>query len=114
MTRILTIDPKVRDIWRFYPLRIPGKSSCPKCGAPSLLVQSMSGGFVTRNCPNACSYETLPKQVFMNELDLWIACPECKCRMEAGIVPDANYGFVCTKCNVAIRLCDLLPRWEDL
>jgi endogenous inhibitor of DNA gyrase (YacG/DUF329 family) len=74
----------------------------------------MKGGFVTRNCPLCGNYETLPGKVFKYELDLWVACPECRRRMEPTVLPDQNYGFVCEDCDVAIELYSLLPRFDEL
>ena len=108
------VDPKVRGIWKIYPVRVLGRSISDCCGEPTLLVQSMEGGFVTRNCSRCGQYTTLPERVFKNEIDLWVACPKCKGRMKPEVLPDKNYGFVCTPCDICIKLSDLLPRWEDL
>jgi len=107
------LDPEIRKIWKTYPLRISGHSLSKCCSETTILVQSMEGGFVTRNCPKCGNKETLPEQAFKNELDLWVACPDCKRRMESTILGN-NYGFVCESCQVSIQLSDLLPRWEDL
>lgn len=108
------ISEKIKEFWKSYPLRIPGYSFCKNCDTASVLVQSMKGGFVTRNCPNCNQPETLPNSVFLEELDLYVACPECKQRMEAQILPDKNYGYICVDCDGYISLPDLLPRYEDL
>ena len=110
---IYQIDPSVREMWRTYPVRIPGGSQCPRCDVETVLVQSMEGGFVTRNCAHCNDSTPLPKDVFFS-LNLWVACPECSRRMTPNELPDRNYGYVCRKCDVGIRLSDLLPRWEDL
>jgi hypothetical protein len=73
----------------------------------------MRHGFVTRNCARCSKKDNLPEAVF-RQLGLWVACPECKERMAADILPDKNYGFVCESCGIAIQLFALLPRWEDL
>jgi hypothetical protein len=73
----------------------------------------MKGGFVTRNCPRCNTPKTLPETAFM-KLALWVACPECKARMRAKVLPDKNYGYFCEKCDIAIQLSELLPRYEDL
>ncbi len=73
----------------------------------------MKGGFVTRNCPDCNSPSTLPNHVF-EELDLYIACPECRIKMESKILDDKNYGYVCEDCKISIALYDILPRYEDL
>ena len=111
--RLHPINPEVREVWKTFPLRISGHSQSTCCNEPTILVQSMEGGFVTRNCSKCGNKDTLPVQVFMNELDLCVACPDCKRRMESTLL-NKNYGFVCESCQVSIQLSDLLPRWEDL
>ncbi len=108
------IDPKIREIWRLFPLRLPGRSESWCCRMPTILVQSMSGGFVTRSCSRCGKKETLPEAVFLGELDLWVACPKCRLRMAPRVLEDKNYGYACEDDQLIIRLCDLLPRWEDL
>ncbi len=111
--RIHPVDARTRDFWKSYPVRISGHSISECCGKPTLLVQSMEGGFVTRNCPQCGSRTTLTHDAFFNEIDLWVACPDCKQPMKRDMI-DKNYGFVCEPCDVAILLAALLPRWEDL
>ena len=111
--RIHHVDSSVRELWRRYPVRLPGASTCSHCNVETVLVQSMERGFVTRNCPYCNSSTSLPKDVFFN-LQVWVACPECNRRMSPDVLPDTNYGYVCFSCEVGIRLSDLLPRWEDL
>jgi len=108
------ISDKIRGFWKSYPLRIPGNSVCDSCSQETVLVQSMKGGYVTRNCPDCNSPETLPKTIFLEELDLYVACPECKLRMDAEVLPDKNYGYICDDCEISIALFELLPRYEDL
>lgn len=110
----IQIGSTIRDFWRVYPVRIPGHSTCRSCSEPTVLVHSMEGGFVTRNCPKCNHPNKLPKEIFRDKLDLWVACPRCKKRMEPDILPDKNYGYVCRVCNVSIALFELLPRYEDL
>lgn len=105
-------DSEIWRIWRIYPVRIPGQSISPCHNEQTVLVQSMDGGFVTRNCPQCGSKDTLPGYVFQN-LDLWVACLQCKARMTPEIV-DKNYAFACHRCELYVRLADLLPRWTDL
>lgn len=107
------IGSTIRDFWRAYPVRVPGHSTCGICNEPTVLVQSRDGGYVTRSCPKCAYYHPLPEPIF-RKLDLWVACPKCKGRMEPDILPDKNYGYVCHLCNVSIALFELLPRYEDL
>jgi hypothetical protein len=57
--------------------------------------------------------EPLPEPVFLNDLDLWVACPECKNRMVPTMIKP-NYVYCCNDCDIYIKLAALLPRWEDL
>ena len=107
------IDPKIQEIWRSYPLRLSGLAKSRCCGMPTVLVQSMEGGFVTRNCPRCGTMDLLPETDFQR-LGLWVACPECKQPMSAGRLPFSNYGYYCKACDLSIKLASLLPRWTDL
>ncbi len=107
------LDENVRQMWKKFPLRLPGNSTSKCHNAETLLVQSMDGGYVSRNCGTCGAKDTLPESVFLNELDLWVACPHCRQRMTASVV-EKNYSFVCGSCELYIRLADLLPRWTDL
>jgi len=111
--RIHPLDPELRGLWKSYPVRIPGGSDCGRCNEETVLVQSMNGGFVTRNCPQCNSPTTLPEATF-RQLQLWVACPKCKRRMSPSILPDRNYGYTCDECNIGIPLFELVPKWEEL
>jgi hypothetical protein len=107
------VDPSVREIWKLYPIRLSNGSKSSCCRYPTVLVQSMEGGFVTRNCPKCGKPETLSEEDFM-ALDLWVACPSCRKPMDAGRLAHSNYGYTCRACDISIRLAALLPRYEDL
>ncbi len=107
------VDPRVREMWKIYPVRIEGRSTSTCHGQPTLLVQSMEGGFVTRNCPVCGRSQTVPEEVFLKDLDLWVACPECKQRMLRRVILK-NYALVCERCDVFVKLAELLPHWSDL
>ncbi len=111
--KIYPIDPKVEEFWKIFPVRIPGNSMCQQCGEETVLVQSMGGGFVTRNCPRCNKSDTLPEKNF-HDLKLWVACPRCRRRMTSGTLPDKNYGYICGSCNIGIALYSLLPKYTDL
>jgi len=102
------------EFWRRYPVRIPGHSTAQCHHRETILVRSMEGGFVTRNCPQCGQHDTLPEGVFLHQLDLWVACPRCQRRTRPAVLEDRNYGYVCDRCQLAIRLCDLLPYWHEL
>lgn len=110
--REYSLDDDLKEIWRIYPVRISGNLKSPCHDEPTLLVQSMKGGFVTRNCPSCGEFTTLPERVFF-DLDLWVACPECKKKMQPQMI-DLNYAFVCSTCDLYLKLAALLPRWQDL
>lgn len=111
--RMFSLDPTVRINWRAYPVRVPGGSLCPTCRTETVLVQSLDGGFVTRNCPSCDHFSTVPEAVF-RQLELWVACPACRRRMEPTVLADRNYGYLCANCDGGLRLCELLPRYQDL
>jgi endogenous inhibitor of DNA gyrase (YacG/DUF329 family) len=113
LMRRFPIDERVREIWKIYPVRIRGRSISSRHSKPTLLVQSMEGGFVTQNCPECGHRTTLSGYAFMNDIDLWVACPQCKAQMEHRVV-DKNYAFACDRCDLYINLADLLPRWNEL
>ncbi len=107
------LDPEAHQFWKIFPLRIPGGLKCEFCGEETLLVQSMEGGFVTRNCPR-CSFSKYISERDFQSLGLYVACPTCKARMTAGTLPDRNYGFRCATCDLGISLHSLLPRYSEL
>jgi hypothetical protein len=109
----LPVDDTIREIWKKYPLRIYGGKDSPCHGKPTVLVQSMRGGYVTRNCPECGGRESFSDLDF-HRLGLWVACPDCKQPMIAQRVPNSNYGYVCVQCQSFIKLAALLPRWMDL
>ncbi len=106
-------DPDIKDIWKRYPVRISGNSVSSCCKQPTLIVQSMGGGFVTRNCPTCGEYSSLPINVFLDELDPWVACPSCRTRMAKRLI-DRNYSFACDKCQIYFHLADIVPNWTDI
>jgi hypothetical protein len=108
------IDEAVSKIWKSYPIRISRHSISPCCEEPTILVQSMPGGFVSRNCSMCGSRTTLPEAIFLEKLDLYVACPKCRRRMAAEVLINKNYGYTCRGCNIYIDLASLLPRWTDL
>jgi len=93
-------------------LRIVGPHQSPCCREPTLLVQGSKGGFVNANCSKCGRSRMLKKDEFL-ALDLWVSCPKCRIRAEAGKV-DGNYGFHCPECNWRCYLASLLPMWDEL
>lgn len=41
--KIHPIDPNVQELWKIFPVRIPGGSKCLTCNEETVLVQSMVG-----------------------------------------------------------------------
>jgi hypothetical protein len=112
------IDQTIRKQWKKHPLRIADGSKSKCCGLPNVLVESMRGGFVTRNCPGCNGYTTLTNEAFRG-LALWVACPSCRQPMTATQVKSSktkssNHGYECVPCRLWIQLAALLPRFEDL
>lgn len=78
------------------------------CKSKTILVRSMSGGYVTRNClkcgkPATVSIEQLP------DLD----CDFCGNKLEVQVL-EKNYFYVCAKCDKKWKLADVLPDWFEL
>ena len=64
--RIIPYDDKTKAGWKSYPVRIQGTRAC--CNQPTLLVQSMSGGFVTQNCTKCETINTLRENEFIHKI----------------------------------------------
>src|SRR5947209_4817071 len=84
------IDPDARRFWKAFPLRLAGGLKCELCGEETVLVQSMSGGFVTRNCPKCSGSKYSLSDAAFRSLDLYVSCPSCKARMKADVLRDSN------------------------
>jgi hypothetical protein len=112
--RHLAWDVDTQKAWKSHPIRVIGPRVSTCCGAPTLVVQGMQGGFVNANCskPGCNKKATLSRDEF-EALSLWVSCPECRGRMVAGMV-DKNYAYTCADCGVYVRLADLLPYWSDI
>lgn len=110
--RLYTPDPSLRDAWKRFPLRVRGPrlSSCHQ--RPTVLVQSMEGGFVTQNCSECGRKDTVGAREF-EQLDLWVACPDCGRRMEPRVL-EKNYDYVCRPCDLRMDLAVLLPPWKEV
>ena len=105
-------DPQTANGWKSYPIQVIGPEESRCCNQPTLLVQSMQGGFVTSNCSKCGKSDTLPERDFL-DLHMWVNCPECRKKMHPEMV-DKNYTYQCDKCQLYIWLSDLLPNWEEL
>ena len=98
--------------WKTYPVRVKGQHLSKCHQAPTLMVQSMEGGYVTANC-SKCGNKSSVSQADFDSLQLWVSCPECRGRMVPCIYRK-NYGYSCEDCDLFVRLAHLLPRWRDL
>jgi hypothetical protein len=107
--------------WKTYPVRVGGPRLSKCHQAPTLLVESMEGGFVTANCSKCGGKDVLRLEEFQG-LGLWVGCPLCRASMNSQLlskisgsaVGAGNYGYTCFGCRICIYLSDLLPRWEDV
>ena len=82
------------------------------CRVPTQYVQSMPGGYVTRNC-TSCNK---PSKIGFSEfeslaLEAW--CARCESPMTAEYVW-VNYGFSCPDCRIARPLGDMLHHWSEI
>ena len=91
-------------------IRGPNLSTCHS--APTLIVQSSTGGMVSANCSKCNRSQTLKRAEF-SALDVWVSCAKCRNRMEPQVVTN-NYGFVCPKCNWRCLLASLVPHYSEV
>lgn len=115
--------PETRQRWRDFPIRIMGpRSKCHR--SPTLLVRSMSGGFITANCSTCGKAQMLTASQFIAVNGwLWIGCPTCNQRMrptgnlavmKGGRTLAGNYGYMCQACGTCINAADILPGWQEV
>ncbi len=79
------------------------------CKAPSRIVVSREGGFVSQDCikcgrPRTLPFEDLP------DLD----CSECYEPLDKYINDRGNYAYRCDCCVNDFALCELVPHWSEL
>lgn len=108
-------DPAIRKALKLTPMRIQGLHLSSCCGRPTILVQSMAGGFVTANCsaPGCNKWSTVREGDFRGS-GAWMSCPGCRRRMTPGVCRSGNYAFLCYECQLYLLLADLLPAWSDV
>lgn len=100
MTTLYLSDDRLFEEWRRYPVRAVF-GACDRCGEPTILVQSMDGGYITRNCSNCGRIHTPTERMFFGKLELWVVCPECRRKMEKARIY-SNYGYDCSHCDIAL------------
>lgn len=84
----------------------PSKSYCHD--APTMIVKSRDGGFVTQDCvecgtPRALSFSELPE----------IKCEKCGRVLITGRDERKNYIYQCNNCHRNILLWDMVPHWSE-
>lgn len=110
----MTIDIIHNPDWKQSPIRIKGPSQSWCCSWPTIIVQSMTRGFVTQNCTRCGRSRKLPKDVFLYHLDCVVQCWQCHDAMYREVLPDKNYGLVCHDCNVSVWLAAIVPDRSDV
>ncbi|MCB9009194.1 MAG: hypothetical protein H6656_17855 [Ardenticatenaceae bacterium] len=81
------------------------KSRC--CKAPTILVKSREGGFVTQNCAKCEKPYAIP----LRELPI-LYCGACRGQLTA--FTDHNYFYRCDNCNFRWELSLLVPYWSEI
>jgi len=91
------------DEFYFYAKEL---SEC--CGARSMIVRSREGGFVTKNCI-ACGTPSYIKADDFPD----IRCNVCQKLYVIQKHDGTNYYFVCTTCDAAAKVADVVPEWSE-
>jgi len=81
-------------------------------GASGILIQYSSGGYVKVWCSGCGETEAFRRRHWKN-LDVWVACPLCRQRMEKEFI-GSNYGFVCRDCDWKCWLGGILPDYQTV
>jgi len=77
--------------------------------APSVIVRSRTGGFLTQDCercgkPRALRRDELPD----------LMCPRCSVALREGVNTNGNYAYSCATCGYALELAQIVREWSDL
>ena len=95
-------------------LRIMTGQKCYLCQEPMIVVQSMSGGFITQNCTKCNTSKSVSKAGFYELAEsVYVSCPDCRKRMGSSMVRK-NYGFCCDGCGRSYELAALAPHYSDI
>jgi hypothetical protein len=108
-------DQETLDAWQQYPVRLESSAPSRCCGKTTLLVRARAGGLVSANCSKCNRPDRLSASEFARVANpLWVTCPKCVERMtpNQGADGKSNYGFLCERCSVFIRLADLVPHYS--
>jgi hypothetical protein len=82
------------------------------CNAPSILVRSRPGGFVTQDCLRCGQRSDYVRENDIPDLD----CEGCSRFRPNTIVPTLkgnNYWYECTGCGRAWEIALIVPIWSD-
>lgn len=90
---------------RFLYSKEPSKC----CNYKTLLVRSMTGGFVTRNCLKCGRRDTVSIEQLPD-----LNCDFCGYKLDVQFLDRKNYFYICPKCNKNWKLADFLPDWFEL
>ena|SRR5437016_2741811 len=86
-----------------------GKRPSTCHGAPTIIVLSRPGGFVTQNC----SYSECGVGASVIESDLPdLLCSECNGQLTPLL--HKNYFYVCDNCQLEWEVPSLVPAWHEL
>ncbi len=60
--KMYPVNAELGRFWKQYPLRVSGPHDSHCCKMPTVLVQSMSGGFVTQYCSGCGKFGTISEK----------------------------------------------------
>jgi hypothetical protein len=95
-------------------LRIVTGRTSKCCGAPMIIVQSKSGGWVRQSC-SGCNNRNSTRRLSQDEflqLPVYVACAKCRRRAEPSMIR-RNYGYRCNRCGWECELASLVPHYTD-
>jgi hypothetical protein len=78
--------------------------------APLIVVQSMSGGLISKNCA-ICNFPLSLKQEDFVRLHVYVLCPECR-KQAMPTKVGRNYGYKC-ECGWTCELAALVAHYRD-
>jgi hypothetical protein len=91
-------------------LRITTGANSWCCGAPYVIVQSMGGGWVSKNCVKCNRRNKLSVEEFV-KLHICVLCGNCGNQTQRAIV-GKNYGYECS-CGWKCELAAVVPHYLD-
>lgn len=91
-------------------LRITTGELSKCCNAPVIVVQSMKGGLITKNCLH-CNYYRSFRMTEFQELHICVVCADCGQQAEPTKV-GSNYGYRC-ECGWKCELAEIVAHYAD-